>query len=305
MSIEPGIARPETARSWLSRKLDVVAALIAVSGVLNAAGALFILHVYDNAIPDHSLTALALAFAAVVAVYVFQSGLRFIARRKAENVSALYLARFEPPALMEFQRSTQSAIAEAHLVDIRKFARFLRSRRLFVVLDLTWAPFFLACLFYVSPVIGLFSIIILALLTLATWRLQPKIAPTILTKEQRRTHTSAPDHRVHLLGAVASTLKNIAHSGVLAVGAWLVITERLEIGELMASSMLMMRLFSPARALADEWQDLRHIKPIWLRLRDVEWPLIRAPHFDSNALPILPKGCDELGSNAKGETGAR
>lgn len=305
---------PPSAQIWLARKLDGIAILIAFSGIMNVAGALFILHVYDKVIPDHSLSALGLAFVAVVAVYILQSALRYIARRKAEHVANMFLACFEPLAHAMIRQFPASAEAEARLVAIYHTARFLRSKRLIIVLDLIWAPFFLACLFYVSAVIGLFSLAILVLLALATWALHsdsnpnapPRRAahrrrdmpPFNLTKQIPRNGAEATmtamvrpasEPNESLLRAVISTLKNIAHSGILAIGAWLVITDQLEIGELMASSMLMMRLFSPARALADEWQELRRFWPLWKRLRHQEWRSAAAIHPDGGSHPILSK----------------
>jgi ATP-binding cassette subfamily C protein len=75
----------------------------------------------------------------------------------------------------------------------------------------------------------------------------------------------------------ATTMRNIAQSGVLAIGAWLVIADQATLGVMMASAILMGRILGPIETVLYERRALGEGFVGWKRLKKLKQAGIRAP----------------------------
>lgn len=284
-------------RSTLKRPMLLAGGIAFFAALLNLAGAIFVIYVFDTVVPTNSLGALGYAALAVTCVYCMQAVLRSWAQGISDTAGTALLDKLEGGFIATQLRSGAhgegSADEEsAELRNLYALARVFKTRSFLVAIEAFCALGFLGFLFAISVYLGLFGLTCLLLLILIAWlasrqkRLSPGrdiAAPgsNLLgrrrgdmpssaavdatgyseTVAQRREHerklqsaAMASENWLHIAGAI---LKNVMHSGMFATGALLVILEQVEIGELMASGMLMMRIFSPMRALLERLETLR------------------------------------------------
>ena len=85
------------------------------------------------------------------------------------------------------------------------------------------------------------------------------------------------------LGAVSKVFRMALQSGVLALGAWLVIQGQATAGIIIASSILVSRALAPAELAIANWKGFVQARQSWTRLSDL---LARIPHEPTrHALP--------------------
>lgn len=256
-----------------------------VGGGISALGAIFVVQIYDRVLPSHSIPTL-VVLAILFGIFYLTHGLLIaISGRLSERTGLALLEQYEPLFLRMTQAKRRAAIpkreATRPLDDFRTVISALRGRVLLSVFELAWVPILIAVLGFVSPMMAAFSgaIILLHLLASAFDQAEEKeldgrhhtLWQTSLAREQslfappsrlaqrveagfkqERRESLPQREKERDMKGIATTLREVSHSGMLVVGAWLVLTDAMSIGAMMASGMLMMRIIAPVQAILRE-----------------------------------------------------
>lgn len=205
--------------------------------------------------------------------------------------------------------------------DLDQVRAFLTGGGPSALFDLPWMPVYLAICFLFHPLIGVAAIVgmlVLVAVTLLTDRATRK--PTVqsaTTAQQRsglaevsrrnaevlaalgmqsrlglrwahvnRTYGLAQQRTADVVGgygALSKTFRTALQSGVLALGAWLVIHNEATGGIIIASSILVSRALAPAELAIAHWKGFAAARLSWRRLSDLFGRLPEAPR--PHALP--------------------
>lgn len=189
--------------------------------------------------------------------------------------------------------------------DLDNLRNFLGGQGPAAFLDLPWLPVYLAFCFLLHPWIGvtaLLGAVVLVALTLLTAVLTAGPArETVRTGHDRQAALEAArrnaesvramgfEHHLErrwqdlnaayldlnrrtgdisgLIGGVSRSLRMMLQSGILAVGAWLVIEQEATAGVMIASSIMMGRALSPVDKAIGSWKGLAVARQGWARLK--------------------------------------
>ncbi len=274
-----------------------------VGGGISALGAIFVIQIYDRVLPSHSISTLvALAFIFLI-FYFFHGVLAAIGGRLGARTGLVLVDSHEPTFLRLAQRLRRSGTprqeATAPLFDFREVVSAIRGRLLSSLFDLAWVPILIVILGFVSLYMAAFAIGLITLYCAAAffasneeqhrdgrhqelWRVSlsrenllfappPRLGRLVFESlsRERLTDLAFRDRDRDLRG-VAVALREVGHSGILVVGAWLVLTDAMSIGAMMASSMLMMRILGPVQAASRDIASIRSAHHAWQRLKLVD-----------------------------------
>jgi hypothetical protein len=180
----------------------------------------------------------------------------------------------------------------------------MRGEALAVLLDLLIVPVLLLVLLVISPYLFGFATLMLGVQALLAWRVASldtgeanfagkasrgrgrfPLADLGTEQERRETRYAESKRRQPWRDAkgTALTLREVSQSGILALGAWLVMAQTLSVGMLLAIGFLMVRIYIPVQAAGREIRAIRASIAAFNRLRalpDVE----RSGRFEK-ALP--------------------
>ena len=193
------------------------------------------------------------------------------------------------------------------LRDLDQIRAFMASMGPTAFLDMPWIPIFLLALFLFHPMIGVTAVIGIATIiamTLVTERLSRGAAKTALDCNAQR-QVLADATRAHAeviralglagrftarwveanelflketlksgdiyanLGSAAKTLRYILQSGMLGVGAYLVVADKASGGIMIASSIMMGRALAPIEIALSSWKQLVGARQSLARLREI------------------------------------
>jgi ATP-binding cassette subfamily C protein len=213
------------------------------------------------------------------------------------------------------------------LRDLDQIRAFLASSGPAALFDLPWLPAYVALCFLFHPLIGIAAVVgvgLLVGLTLATdLASRAPVRATTLHAARRQALSEAARRNAEAvaamglqdrvsrqwetinreyvaaqqrcsdvsggLGAVSKTARMALQSGVLALGAWLVINNQASGGIIIASSILVARALAPAELAIANWRGFVALRQSWRRLSEA---LERLP---ASASPLtLPAPCASL-----------
>ncbi len=226
-----------------------------------------------------------------------------------------------------FQRHLQGNRGNSSqpLLDMTQVRQFLTGRGLFAFFDAPWTPIFIAVIFLLHPWLGLFAmvaVLVLLVLAYAAERATAQVLDDANREAQAANHEAAShlrnaevveamgmvpslrkrwllrqgrtlslqataSHRGATITAVTKFARMSFQSGVLGVGALLVLADQLSPGGMIASSILLGRALSPVDLAIGTWRNFVAARGGYGRLRDL---LSSHPAAaDGTALP-RPKG---------------
>lgn len=225
-------------------------------------------------------------------------------------------------------RGTKPMLMQQPLRDLDQLRAFMSSMGPTAFLDMPWIPIFLIGLFLFHPLIGLTAMVGTAAIismTVLTERLSRQASKSASeTSAARQVLADATQHNAEViralgmmerfssrwtdvnerylkenirasdvyanLGSAAKMLRFILQSGMLGIGAALVVSEQASGGVMMASSILMGRALAPVEVALGSWKQLVAARQGILRLRDICKATAKPP-----APPVLlPRPCHEL-----------
>jgi ATP-binding cassette subfamily C protein len=193
------------------------------------------------------------------------------------------------------------------LRDLDQVRSFLSGQGPTALFDLPWMPLFLAICYLFHPLIGMVALgggLLLVLLTLLTEILakQPSqvttahgrarfamaesgarnaevlramgMGPDLARQWQSANRNWLQSHQksadiVGGIGAISKVMRLALQSGVLAVGAWLVIDGQASAGIIIASSILTARALAPVELAIAHWKSFIAARQSWRRLGDL------------------------------------
>jgi ATP-binding cassette subfamily C protein len=191
------------------------------------------------------------------------------------------------------------------LRDLDQVRSFLAGQGPVALVDLPWMPFFLAICFVFHPLIGAAALggsLMLVGLTLLTDRMTRSRAKTSTTDASLRSGLIEADRRnaevVYGMGMgqrmaerwggvsrrylesqrrtsdvtggfsiTSKTFRTMLQSGILGLGAWLVINQQASAGIIIASSILTSRALAPVELALAHWKGFLAARQGWKRLR--------------------------------------
>ena len=190
------------------------------------------------------------------------------------------------------------------LNDLAKLREFIAGKGLLAIFDAPWAPIFLLVIFLLDTSLGLFAMI--AMLTLIALAWYNQRSTEAMMSDAGRLATAAHDeatsrlrnieiitalgmlgrfrerwlahqhrlrrvstdlgNRTALLGSASRYARLVLQSGILGIGAWLVLNGQLTAGGMIAASILLGRALSPFELLVSHWGSIAKAKESALRL---------------------------------------
>lgn len=262
------------------------------SGLLGALAALFIGLIYDQILPQRSLAQLGIICLLFAGLYVAHGALKAITGRMAEAMGLALLDAYEPPLLQltaeRLARGIMPLEARAPLNDLAEVAGAIRGPVLAALLDLLFVPVLLVILLMLSPYLFAFALLVLGVQLALAFRVAQANPPEMSfgdrrakgrslrpgleqeTAQERSTARHAYSQSRQFTRdakGLSLTLRDMGQSGILAVGAWLVMAHDLSIGKLMAIGFIMIRIYSPVQAIGREIGSLRTSIAAFGRLR--------------------------------------
>lgn len=245
----PALARPQRLFGPLERRLAGAAGLVLFAGLLGVAGALFVILLYGRLIPGRSQEMLAVAGCVALALVALQAGARALAGRMADEASQSLFARLEVKG--ETARTKSIPLMRA-----------LRGRSFQLAADLGWVPFFLIVVLLLHPVFGLATVGALGLMLRFGAALEspsPKPDAAFRARERRRR-----------LGM--GTLRDGMQILLLTLGGALAIHGKVQIGEIVAATLLSLRAIGAVSAALDDAPALRAALTSWREIRRMDAP---------------------------------
>src|SRR5437016_3177658 len=305
------------------------------SGVVNLlmlAGPLYMLQIYDRVLSSRNVPTLVALSIFLVVAYGFQAGLEVIRSRLVVRIASLLDVRLGTTvhdAVIRLAIQNRSA-AEAHqpLRDLDQIRTFLTSPGPIAIVDLPWAPVFLAICFLIHPWVGMMPFaggIILLVLRILTDRrsraptramgqdaglraavaeLARRSSGTVVAMGMASTlaarwqdvndrylaAAARASDVVGSYGSLSKILRLLLQSAMLGFGAYLVIRQELTAGAMIAASIMMGRALAPIEIAIANWRSLTAARLSMHRLSAV---LAQVPSSRSSlALPKPVRSLD-------------
>ncbi|HXD46543.1 MAG TPA: type I secretion system permease/ATPase [Pseudolabrys sp.] len=290
------------------RAFASVTVFSAAVNLLMLAGPLYMLQIYDRVLASHSVPTLIALSVMLVVAYGFQGVLDFIRGRivgRAAMALDYHLDTTVHNAVVEL--GVQSRIAgepQQPLRDLDQIRGFLTGSGVTAIVDLPWAPVFLALCFAihfwlgVTALAGATILFALALLTERSsrepTRLMAKLAgqrAALIEADRRNAETivamdmgealaarwsrSNADYLGGLrkasdvigsFGGLSRVLRLTLQSAMLGVGAYFVIRQELSAGAMIAASIMMGRALAPVETVIANWRGFVSARDSFRRL---------------------------------------
>lgn len=276
--------------------------------VLMLTGPLYMLQVYDRVLGSGSTETLTALSILVVGLFLAMGVLDFVRGRVMAIVGARFQDRLDRrvfSAAMQIAavapNDKEAAIAQRDLEAIRSF---LASPVLLALMDMPWAPFFMAAVFVFHPYLGWLAVAGSAVLVAVTWlnqtlsrRPQAESGQASAQSERFSDQMKTEAETLQALGmsgagfdrwqvtrqkalrqaivaagvtgafgTITKTFRLFLQSAMLGLGAWLVLQNQLSSGAMVASSILMGRALAPIELVVGQWSLVHRYAEAWQRL---------------------------------------
>jgi PrtD family type I secretion system ABC transporter len=225
-------------------------------------------------------------------------------------------------------RGASPVLLQQPLRDLDQVRTFMSGMGPTAFLDMPWIPIFLVTLFLFHPAIGITALlgtVAIIAMTLLTERLSRGAAKAAMDSSARRQVLADTTQRnaevIRALGMIdrftvrwsqanerylreniratdlyanlgsgAKLLRYVLQSGMLGIGAYLVVADKASGGIMIASSIMMGRALAPVEIALGSWKQLVAARQGLVRLRDICKVTAKPP-----APPVaLPRPCREL-----------
>lgn len=324
----PGLEELRAARRqgqlllWAAFVFSIFVNLLALTG------SLFMLQVYDRVIPSRSIETLVALFLLISLLFLLMATLdyargRVMARVGARFQQALDRRVFEA-TLRRSSHPAEAAQSVSALRDVDAVQALFVSPVLLAMMDMPWAPFFMASLFLFHPMLGWMGLAggaILIILAIANQVLtatkvrqaqlssqsahsfaeQVRLGSEVVLTQgmrgamSRRWLQRRAEGLAQVLGAndwtgsftsLTKTFRMYLQSVMLAVGAYYLLKGEMTSGAMVASSILLGRGLAPIEQALGQWPLVQRARAGWLSLSRY---LAATPiHAERTELPVPP-----------------
>ena len=150
----------KTARRTMNRAFVLIALFSIAVGLLLLAGPLYMLQVYDRVIPTGHVDTLLLLSAILVGAFAVLAALDALRALVAQRLGLWLERRLTGPVLAASAQVAllQPGVSAEGLRDVVTLRGYLGSPAVFPLFDAPMAPFFLAILFFIHPLLGLVAL---------------------------------------------------------------------------------------------------------------------------------------------------
>ena len=225
-------------------------------------------------------------------------------------------------------RGARPMVMQQPLRDLDQIRSFMSSMGPTAFLDMPWIPIFLIALFMFHPAIGTTAVlgtVAIVAMTLLTDRLSRGAAKAAMDSSAQRqvladatqrnaeviralgmvdrfgklwAHVNERHLRENIratdvyanLGSGAKVLRYVLQSGILGIGAYLVVADKASGGIMIASSIMMGRALAPVEVALGSWKQLVAARQGIARLRDI----CKSTAKPATPPVMLPRPCREL-----------
>ncbi|MGZ3328276.1 MAG: ABC transporter transmembrane domain-containing protein, partial [Xanthobacteraceae bacterium] len=225
-------------------------------------------------------------------------------------------------------RGVKPMLMQQPLRDLDQVRGFMSSMGPTAFLDMPWIPIFLVALFLFHPAIGMTALlgtVAIIAMTLLTERMSRGAAKAAMdSSAQRQVLADATQRNAEViralgmtdrftarwsqanerylreniratdvyanLGSSAKVLRYVLQSGMLGIGAYLVVADRASGGIMIASSIMMGRALAPVEIALGTWKQLVAARQGITRLREI----CKATAPPAAPPVVLPRPCREL-----------
>lgn len=305
------------------------------SGIINVlmlSGALYMLQVYDRVLSSRSVPTLVGLSVILLAAYVLQGFLEAVRVRLLGRIGARFDEAVSPAAFSAAQKGPLLGfVAEKALQPMRDLDQvrgFMSSLGPAALLDMPWAPLFLAGAFLLHPWLGwlvLSGALVIVLATVLTELKSRKVAKALLVSASARHALAdasrrnaeavtalgmAPsfqrlwrelNHRhvrewlagsdaTSAIGAFAKIFRMALQSAVLGIGAFLAMQDQISAGAMIAASIMAGRALAPIEIAVAHWKGFVSARQGLARLRQT----FDAPAFAATKRTDLPTPHNDL-----------
>ncbi|MEM6637525.1 MAG: type I secretion system permease/ATPase [Pseudomonadota bacterium] len=277
--------------------------------LLMLTGPLFMLQVYDRVLSSRSEATLTALLVLVIALYALMGVLDYARGRVAARIGARFQSRLDPRVFtLQLQRGAAADGSPASaLRDLESVQKFMSAPSLFAVFDLPWTPIFIGAIYIFHPWMGWYSIAGAALLfsiTMANQLLTREVVRTAnraamasdafadnirnnsetisglgmqdaamarwrrLRNESLYSQITSAD-RTGGFASVSKSMRFLLQSGILALGAYLVLQNELSAGAMIAGSILLGRALAPVDQAISGWPLLQRAAQGWSSLAEL------------------------------------
>ncbi len=276
--------------------------------LLGLTGSLFMLQVYDRVLTSRSVETLTALFLLVSFLFLLMALLDFARGRVMARVGARFQTALDKrvfeATLRRAASPSERAMPVSALRDVEAIQQLFISPVLLALMDLPWAPFFMAALFLFHPMLGWAGIaggVILVFLTIANQMLTARKvvraqtasqgatffaeqvragAEVVMTQGMRSVmtqrwvtrriegleHVLAANDWTGSFSAVTKTFRMYLQSVMLAIGAYYLLKGQMSSGGMVASSILLGRGLAPIEQALGQWQVVQRARSSWLSL---------------------------------------
>src|SRR5689334_22783184 len=225
-------------------------------------------------------------------------------------------------------RGAKPMVMQQPLRDLDQVRAFMSSMGPTAFLDMPWIPIFLLAMFMFHPAIGMTAVLgtaAIVTMTLVTERMSRSAAKaTMDSSAQRQVLADTTQRNAEViralgmvdrfgglwarvnerylreniratdvsanLGSGAKVLRYVLQSGMLGIGAYLVVSDKASGGVMIASSIMMGRALAPVEVALGSWKQLVAARQGIIRLREVCKSTAKPP----TPPVMLPRPCREL-----------
>ncbi|MCA3597407.1 MAG: hypothetical protein IOC64_04795 [Methylobacterium sp.] len=238
---------PASGLAPLEAELLRAVLLVLAAGILAASGALFVILLYGWLIPSGSVLQLALAAGAALLLIALQFLARARAGSMADRASQKLFARLD-------QEGEAARLASQPLI------RALRGRSFLLAADCGWVPIFLVAVLVLHPLLG--ATTALAMLLLGRFGAAPEPP---LSKPDAPFRAGERRRRL-----AVSSLRDTLQILLLSLGGALAMGGTLQIGEIVAATLLSLRALGALGAALEDAPALKAAYRSWQGLRTRE-----------------------------------
>ena len=290
-----------------------VSGISCLGNVLMLTGPLFMMLVYNKVLSSKSMPTLMALCALALLLYCFYGFLEGLRGKLMARVGITFDHKLAPSLFLATLRLPLHFGPHARqydpLQDLAMIRNFLMGGGPAALLDLPWIPLYFAILYIVHPLLAAMAIggagmlvalsVVNQMLTKSAARNPSAPATMSLLMDARRnseaaaamsmgddlckrwgagyvnaiSHARDQADQASLFGAISKALRLVLQSGILALGAYLVIDADMSPGGMMACSIILARALAPidqviaySRGTAAAWQALKRLRSLSAQL---------------------------------------
>lgn len=288
---------------------------------------LYMLQTYDRVLTSGSGSTLLALTLILVGLLALEGALEFTRSRVLSRVSSALDMQIDGRvfnAMFANAVRTRGQSAQA-LADLGHIRSFLNGRGLLAFFDAPWLPVYLFVVFLLSPWLGLFAAGAAILLIALAWY-NERVTGTLhtlsstLSGQSRRQAGAAlrnaevieamgmlgqmrerwmrsqaeflaalgeSNERSARVGGIVRFFRTVLQSGILGVGAWLVLEQKLTPGGMIAASILLGRALAPVDLAISSWRNVVTAREAFKRLNKL---LQEHPEHQQSIVLPRPQG---------------